>query len=36
MAADGTFFNRHKSGSQSAQVVHFTSVFYTQFLQERT
>ena len=29
MAADGTFFNRQKSGSQSVQVVHFTSAFYT-------
>ena len=28
MAADGTFFNRQKSGSQSVQVVHFTSAFY--------
>ena len=30
MAADGTFFNRQKSGSQSVQVVHFTSAFYSQ------
>ena len=29
MAADGTFFNRQKSGSQSVQVVHFTSAFYS-------
>ena len=29
MAADGPVFNRHKSGSQSAQVVHFTSGVYT-------
>ena len=28
MAADGTFFNRHKSGSQSVQVVHFSSAVY--------
>ena len=32
MAADGTFFNRQKSGSQSVQVVHFTSAFYTEDL----
>ena len=29
MAADGTFFNSQKSGSQSVQVVHFTSAFCT-------
>ena len=28
MAADGPVFNRHKSGSQSVQVVHFSSAFY--------
>ena len=29
MAADGTFFNRHKSGSQSVKLVHFSSAVYT-------
>ena len=27
---DGTIFNRHKSGSRSAHVVHFSAAFYTQ------
>ena len=38
MTADGTFFNRHKSGSQSVQVVHFISADYTTYYRilERT
>ena len=29
MAADGTFFNRRESASQSARAVHFNSAFYS-------
>ena len=38
MTADGTFFNRHRSGSQSVQVVHFISADYTTYYRilERT
>ena len=32
MAADGAFFNRPKSVSRSARVVHFNSAAYTQGL----